>query len=56
MNSPSFSPPSTWQGFHKLSLYDAVYLELAKREDAALATLDSALARAATLGGVQLFS
>ena len=36
---------------HKQSLYDAVYLELAKREDAALATLDSALARAATLGG-----
>ena len=41
---------------HELSLYDAVYLELAKREDAALATLDSALGRAAISEGVQLFS
>ena len=32
---------------HKLSVYDAVYLELAKRRDAALASLDGALLRAA---------
>ena len=32
---------------HNLSSYDAVYLELAKRRDAALASLDGALLRAA---------
>ena len=32
---------------HKLSVYDAVYLELAKRRNAALASLDAALLRAA---------
>ena len=32
---------------HGLSFYDAMYLELAKRRDVTLATLDSALARAA---------
>ena len=32
---------------HKLSVYDAVYLELAKRRNAALASLDGALLRAA---------
>ena len=39
---------------HSLSCYDAVYLELAKRRDAALASLDGALTRAAALEGVQL--
>jgi len=39
----------------KLSVYDAVYLELAKRQDLPLATLDKALQRAATHVGVQLF-
>ena len=34
-------------GRHALSIYDAVYLELAQRHTAALATLDKALARAA---------
>ena len=39
---------------HNLSVYDAVYLELAKRRDAALASLDGALLRAAAEEGVQL--
>ena len=39
---------------HGLSFYDALYLELAKRESAELATLDGALARAAAAEGVPL--
>ena len=39
---------------HGLSLYDALYLELAKRESAELATLDLALGRAASAEGVLL--
>ena len=39
---------------HKLSCYDAVYLELAKRRDAALASFDGALLRAAAKEGVQV--
>ena len=39
---------------HKLSIYDAVYLELAKRRDAALASLDAALLRAAANEGVRV--
>jgi predicted nucleic acid-binding protein len=39
---------------HRLTFYDAAYLELAQREDIALATLDQALARAATAEGVPL--
>ena len=39
---------------HNLSVYDAVYLELAKRRDAALASLDGALLRAAVEEGVEL--
>ena len=35
---------------HGLSFYDAIYLELAKRHTAPLATLDKALARA---GGIR---
>ena len=38
---------------HNLSFYDAVYLELALRRGAALATLDGRLARAAAAEGVQ---
>ena len=38
---------------HNLSFYDAVYLELALRRGAALATLDGRLARAAADEGVQ---
>ena len=39
---------------HELSIYDAMYLELAKRESAELATLDRALGRAAVAEGVPL--
>lgn len=39
---------------HRLTFYDAAYLELAQRENIALATLDQALARAATAEGVPL--
>lgn len=39
---------------HRLSVYDAAYLELALREGAALATLDGALAEAARREGVPL--
>lgn len=37
---------------HNLSFYDAVYLELAKRHSAPIATLDKALARAAGIEGL----
>jgi predicted nucleic acid-binding protein len=40
----------------RLSAYDAVYLETAQRENLPLATLDRALAQAATRAGVPLFS
>ena len=40
---------------HELSIYDALYLELAKRESAELATLDGALGLAALAEGVPLF-
>jgi len=39
---------------HRLSIYDAAYLELAQRAAAPLATLDAALARAARGEGVAL--
>ena len=39
---------------HRLSVYDAAYLELAQRAAAPLATLDAALARAARGEGVAL--
>jgi predicted nucleic acid-binding protein len=39
---------------HQLSFYDATYLELAQRENIALATIDRALARAAIAEGVTL--
>ena len=37
---------------HRLSMYDAMYLELAQRSDAPVATLDKALARAAGAAGL----
>lgn len=46
--SAAFSRAQT----HGLSFYDAVYLELAKRQDAALASLDAALVRAAKAEGL----
>jgi predicted nucleic acid-binding protein len=39
---------------HRLSIYDATYLELARRDNIALATLDRELAAAASSIGVQL--
>lgn len=41
---------------HRLTFYDAVYLELAQREGLALATLDSDLAKAARTEDVRLIS
>lgn len=54
-------PPSSIDVFalairHRLSFYDAAYLELAHRESLALATLDHALVRAATAEGVALIA
>ena len=37
---------------HNLTVYDAMYLDLAQRKSAALATLDAALSRAAQAEGV----
>ena len=39
---------------HRLTFYDAVYLELAQREGLALATLDNELAKAARAEDVRL--
>ena len=39
---------------HGLSIYDAVYLELARRSDAPLATLDQAVSRATRAPGLVL--
>ena len=39
---------------HRLSVYDAAYLELAQRKGASLATLDGALATSATEAGLTL--
>jgi predicted nucleic acid-binding protein len=41
---------------HRLTFYDAAYLELAQREGIALATLDSDLAKAAIAEGVPLLT
>ncbi|MEM9676461.1 MAG: type II toxin-antitoxin system VapC family toxin [Pseudomonadota bacterium] len=40
---------------HNLTIYDAIYLELAKRKSLPLATLDKNLSRAAHEAGVQVF-
>ena len=40
---------------HRLTVYDAAYLELARREALPLATLDRALEKAAVAEGVPLF-
>ena len=39
---------------HGLSFYDALYLELARRREATLATLDAGLARAAISEGLEV--
>jgi predicted nucleic acid-binding protein len=41
---------------HRLTVYDAAYLELALREGLALATLDTALAEAARAEGVSVLA
>jgi predicted nucleic acid-binding protein len=41
---------------HKLSAYDASYLELALRRDIPLATLDEVLRKAAKRSGVKKFA
>jgi len=41
---------------HRLSVYDAGYLELARRLDGQLATLDQKLSDAATTEGVSVFT
>ena len=41
---------------HRLSVYDAAYLELAQRQGLGLATLDTALQRAAVSEGITLVS
>jgi predicted nucleic acid-binding protein len=41
---------------HRLSVYDAAYLELALRRNLPLATLDKRLAAAATLDGVPVIA
>jgi len=41
---------------HRLTVYDAAYLELAQRDGLELATLDAALRQAATAVGVPLLS
>ena len=40
---------------HQLTFYDAIYLELALRRNAVLATLDRALKQAASAAGLTLF-
>ena len=41
---------------HRLTIYDAIYLELAERRGLPLATLDGDLAAAARLAGVELLA
>ena len=49
---PDFDVAMNLARTHNLTFYDALYLELAIRRDAQLATLDSALARAAANEGL----
>jgi predicted nucleic acid-binding protein len=51
---PDDAPVFTLARRHRLTFYDAAYLDLAKREQLALATLDDELAAAARLEGVAL--
>ena len=48
---PDFDAAMDLARSHNLTFYDALYLELAKRRGARLATLDNALARAAANEG-----
>lgn len=51
---PDFEAAFDLARFHDLSFYDASYLELARRREAELATLDRALSIAAATEGVKL--
>lgn len=51
-HEPDFDAAMELALTHNLTFYDALYLELAKRRNAPLATLDNALARAATNEGL----
>lgn len=51
-NEPDFDAAMQLALTHNLTFYDALYLELAIRRNAQLATLDSALARAALNEGL----
>ena len=53
--SPEETDVLTLARRHGLSVYDASYLELARRDGAPLATLDKKLAAAASADGVVLF-
>ncbi|MCY3776105.1 MAG: type II toxin-antitoxin system VapC family toxin [Candidatus Aminicenantes bacterium] len=49
---PDFDAALRLSRFHRLSFYDAVYLELARRQGLPLATLDADLGAAAVVEGV----
>jgi predicted nucleic acid-binding protein len=51
-NEPNLGRALALASLHNLSFYDALYLELACRREAALATLDARLNEAARLEGV----
>jgi predicted nucleic acid-binding protein len=53
-NSPNEGDVLALARLHRLTVYDAAYLELALRESVPLATLDTALVRAAQDEGVAL--
>ena len=55
-NEPDFQSAFGLARAHSLTVYDAIYLELAKRQSAELATLDRALGRAAIAEGVALLA
>ena len=52
-SEPDFDSALNLARSHNLSFYDAIYLELAHRRQAALATLDGRLSRAALAEGLQ---
>ena len=53
MKNPIFRRPWIWHGDMDFPFYDALYLELAMRQRADLATLDRALGRVAASEGVR---
>ncbi|TWB39967.1 hypothetical protein FBZ91_105201 [Nitrospirillum viridazoti] len=54
--SPDETAVLTLARQHRLTVYDAAYLELAQRQALPLATLDHALAEAAVAVGLNLIS